>query len=157
MKQIAVLTSGGDAPGMNAAIRAVTRSALDRGWDVVGVKDGFAGLIARRFRRLGDRDVGGVLHVGGTMLGSSRHAEMKAAAGRAKALAGLEAAEADALVVIGGSGSQQGAHALAALGARVVGVASTIDNDLHGAEITIGVDTALNVALEAIDRLRVTA
>ncbi len=155
--KIAVLTSGGDAPGMNAAIRAVTRTALARGWAVCGVRHGFAGLIAGDLVPLQARDVGGVLQQGGTFLRSARCPEFRADEGQAAALAHLAAAGVDSLVVIGGNGSQTGAHALSARGLPVIGVASTIDNDLYGSEITIGVDTALNIALEAIDRLKVTA
>lgn len=155
-RSIAVLTSGGDASGMNAAIRSVVRSGLDRGWRMFGVERGYAGLIDGAFRELGDRDVGGIVHRGGTMLGSARSKEFKTDAGQRRALEQLSAV-ADALVVIGGNGSQAGARALSEAGFPVVGIASTIDNDLRGAEISIGVDTALGVALESIDRLRVTA
>jgi 6-phosphofructokinase 1 len=134
-RRIAVLTSGGDASGMNGAIRAVVRSALDRGWSTLGVERGYAGLIEGAFRPLGDRDVGGILHRGGTMLGSARCREFETEAGRRGALDRLATAGVDALVVIGGNGSQAGANALAAAGFTVVGVASTIDNDLRGAEI----------------------
>lgn len=157
MQRIAVLTSGGDAPGMNAAIRAVTRLAIAQGWEVFGVKQGFAGLIAGDFMPLGQRDVGGIIQRGGTMLGSARCLEMRTPEGQQEALRQLRAQAIHALVVIGGNGSQQGSHALAQLGFPVVGIASTIDNDLYGSEITIGVDTALNIALEAIDRLKITA
>lgn len=157
MKRIAVLTSGGDAPGMNAAIRAVVRSGLEKGWDVFGVEHGFAGLIAGNFVSLGARNVGGILQRGGTILGSARCPEFKTEAGRSKAIRELNERAVDALVVIGGNGSQTGSHSLSEVGFPVVGIASTIDNDLFGSEITIGVDTALNIALEAIDRLKVTA
>jgi len=157
MKRIAVLTSGGDAPGMNAAIRAVVRTGVDKGWEVHGVRHGYAGLIADNFVALGARDVGGIMQHGGTMLGSARCPEFETEEGRLKALRILNQRKMDGLVVIGGNGSQTGAHALSELGFPVVGVASTIDNDLYGSEITIGVDTALNIALEAIDRLKVTA
>ncbi len=157
MKRIAVLTSGGDAPGMNAAIRAVVRSGLAKGWEIFGVRRGYAGLIAGNFVPLGARDVGGIIQQGGTVLGSARCPEFKTEDGRLKALRELHRREVEALVVIGGNGSQAGAHALSQMGFPVVGVASTIDNDLYGSEITIGVDTALDVALEAIDRLKVTA
>jgi 6-phosphofructokinase 1 len=157
MKRIAVLTSGGDAPGMNAAIRAVVRTGIDRGWEVFGVQRGYAGLIAGEWSALGARDVGGIIQLGGTMLGSARCLEFKTPEGRQQALRMLDRQGVEALVVIGGNGSQTGAHALSEMGFPVVGVASTIDNDLYGSEITIGVDTALNVALEAIDRLKVTA
>jgi 6-phosphofructokinase 1 len=157
MKRIAVLTSGGDAPGMNAAIRAVVRTGLDNGWEVFGVRNGYAGLIAGNVVPLGARDVGGIIQRGGTLLGSARAPEFKTEEGRLKALRALRQLEVERLVVIGGNGSQTGAYALSQMGFPVVGVASTIDNDLAGSEITIGVDTALNIALEAIDRLKVTA
>ncbi|MFC1985148.1 ATP-dependent 6-phosphofructokinase [Chloroflexota bacterium] len=157
MKRIAVLTSGGDAPGMNAAIRAVVRTGLDKGWDVFGVRHGYVGLINDNTIALGARDVGGIIQQGGTVLGSSRCAEFETEEGRLKALRTLQQNSIDALVVIGGNGSQAGAHALSRMDYPVIGVASTIDNDLYGSEITIGVDTALNVALEAIDRLKITA
>lgn len=157
MKRIAVLTSGGDAPGMNAAIRAVVRTGLVKGWNVCGVRHGYAGLISGDIIPLGARDVGGIIQQGGTMLGSARCPEFKTIDGQQKALSRLRLHEIDALIVIGGNGSQTGAHALSLLGFPVVGVASTIDNDLYGSDITIGVDTALNVSLEAIDRLKVTA
>lgn len=157
MKRIAVLTSGGDAPGMNAAIRAVVRTAAYRGWEAYGVRQGYSGLIAGTFIPMGARDTSGIIQQGGTILGSARCPEFKTQEGRLKALRNLNQNRIDALIVIGGNGSQTGAHALSEMGFSVVGVASTIDNDLYGTEITIGVDTALNVALEAIDRLKVTA
>jgi 6-phosphofructokinase 1 len=157
LMRVAVLTSGGDAPGMNAAIRAVVRTALEHGWQPVGVLNGFEGLLSQTFLPLGDRDVGGVMQRGGTMLGSARCAEMMTAQGQARAVDGLHAGGIDALVVIGGNGSQAGALALGLRGVRVVGVASTIDNDVIGCDVTIGATTALDVALEAIDRLKVTA
>ena len=156
MKKIAVLTSGGDAPGMNAAIRAVVRTGIRQGWEVFGVREGYAGLIDGKFIPLGMRDVGGIIQKGGTFLGSARCEEFKSDAGQKKAIRALNAAAIDALVVIGGNGSQAGAASLSKLGFPVVGVASTIDNDLVGSDMTIGVDTALNIALEAIDRLKVT-
>jgi 6-phosphofructokinase 1 len=157
MRRIAVLTSGGDAPGMNAAIRAVVRCAAAQGWEVLGVAHGYAGLITGDMRPLSVRDVGGILQRGGTILGSARSREFQTVEGRETALRQLNGRAVDALVVIGGNGSQTGAHHLAEMGFRVVGVASTIDNDLVGSDITIGVDTALNIALEAIDRLKTTA
>jgi 6-phosphofructokinase 1 len=157
MKRIAVLTSGGDAPGMNAAIRAVVRIGVDKGWEVLGVRNGYVGLVEGQMDPLGARDVGGILQRGGTILGSGRLPTFKNEDVRAKALRALRDRGVDGLVVIGGNGSQAGALALSRMGLAVVGVASTIDNDLAGSEVTIGVDTALNIALEAIDRLRVTA
>ncbi len=157
MKRIAVLTSGGDAPGMNAAIRAVTRTAIFKGWEVFGVQNGYDGLISGTIRQLGNRDVGGIMQLGGTFLGSARCPEFETIEGRRKALRQLGQRGIDSLVVIGGNGSQTGAYELSQMDFPVVGVASTIDNDLYGSDITIGVDTALNIALEAIDRLKVTA
>lgn len=157
MKKIAVLTSGGDAPGMNAAIRAVVRTGLVKGWEVYGIKNGYSGLLAGNFQNLGPRDVGGIMQRGGTMLGSARSLEFKTEAGQKKALRNLNSMGIDGLIVIGGNGSQTGSFKLSELGFPVVGVASTIDNDLFGSDITIGVDTALNIALEAVDRLKITA
>lgn len=157
VRRIGVLTSGGDAPGMNAAIRSVVRTGIDKGWEVFGVRHGFAGLIADTLVPLGRRDVSGIIQQGGTLLGSARSPEFKTPKGQREALRILNQHGIDALVVIGGNGSQQGSHALHEAGFPVVGVASTIDNDLYGSEITIGVDTALNIALEAIDRLKTTA
>src|SRR3970282_958647 len=157
MKRIAVLTSGGDAPGMNAAIRAVVRTGLYRGWEIFGVRQGYAGLIVGEMTPLTARDVGGILQQGGTFLGTTRSPEFERESGRAKALVHLADRGIDALVVIGGGGSQTGAHKMSQMGFPVVGVASTIDNDLYGSDISIGVDTALNIALEAVDRLKTTA
>ncbi len=157
MKRIAVLTSGGDAPGMNAAIRAVVRTGLSLGLEVIGVRHGYSGLIAGDFIPLRARDVGGIIERGGTMLGTSRCAAFLTDAGQETAVQQLRDRDVSGLVIIGGNGSQAGARALALRGVAVVGVASTIDNDLAGSDVTIGVTTALDIALEAIDRLRVTA
>jgi 6-phosphofructokinase 1 len=157
VKRIAVLTSGGDAPGMNAAIRAVTRTAIGNGAEVVGIRRGYAGLMAGDFQPLTARDVGGIIEEGGTILESARAPEFSEPAKRAEAVAGLRRAGIEGLIVIGGNGSQTGSLALVRDGFPVNGVASTIDNDLAGSDITIGVDTAVNIALESIDRLRTTA
>ncbi len=157
MKRIAILTSGGDAPGMNAALRAVTRAALARGWEVSGIRNGYAGLLADTLVPLQARDVGGIVQRGGTFLGSARCPEFAQKPGRDKALRNLAARGIDAIVVIGGNGSQTGTASLAKEGFAAVGVPSTIDNDLYGSDISIGADTAINVTLEAIDRLRTTA
>jgi 6-phosphofructokinase 1 len=156
MKTLALLTSGGDAPGMNAAIRAVVRRAIDHGITVYGVQRGYDGLIRGDLTRFDARDVGGILHRGGTILGSARSREFTTEAGRRKALEQLAEKDVEALVVIGGNGSQTGAAALSGMGFPVVGVASTIDNDLPGSEPSIGADTAVNVTIEALDRLRTT-
>ena len=156
MKKIAVLTSGGDAPGMNAAIRAVTRSALDLDMTVYGVRQGWQGLVEGQFRQLNARDVGGIIQVGGTFLGTARSTEFRDESGRSKALRNLAQHGIDGVVAIGGNGSQTGSYLLSQLGVHVVGIPSTIDNDLFGTDITIGCDTAINVTLDAIDHLRTT-
>lgn len=141
---------------MNAAVRAATRAALAQGWEMVGVRNGYAGLIADTMEPLHARDVGGIIQRGGTVLGSARSAEFATEAGRSKALANLKRRGIEALIVIGGNGSQTGSSVLASEGFPVVGVASTVDNDLFGTDVTIGVDTAVNITVEAIDRLRTT-
>jgi 6-phosphofructokinase 1 len=157
MKRLAVLTSGGDAPGMNAAIRAIVRVGAARGFEVFGVRHGYTGLIAGDFVALGPRDVGGIMERGGTILGTTRCVDLKTDAGQVQALGRLRKRDIEQLVVIGGDGSQAGACALSRRGLSVVGVASTIDNDLVGSDVTIGATTAIDVALESVDRLRVTA
>jgi len=156
MQRIAILTSGGDAPGMNAAVRAATRAAIARGWEVYGVRQGFAGLLADTIEPLHARDVGGIIQRGGTVLGSARSSEFRELAGIAKSLANLQRRGIEGLVVIGGNGSQTGSFRISAAGFPVVGVASTIDNDLIGTDVTIGVDTAVNITMHAIDSLRTT-
>ncbi|WP_207956956.1 ATP-dependent 6-phosphofructokinase [Rubrobacter tropicus] len=155
--RVAVLTSGGDAPGMNGAIRAATRTAFVRDWEVLGVPDGYRGLLEGRFRRLTDRTMGGILHRGGTILGTAREPQLLTEEGQRQGLAALKRAGVEGLVVIGGGGSLKGALALAKLGVPTVGVPATIDNDVPFTDMSIGVDTALNTALEAIDRIKDTA
>lgn len=158
MRRIAVLTSGGDAPGMNAAVRAVVRSADAAGVETYGVRDGFAGLIDGRMQPLSARDVSGILHLGGTMLGTARSAQFRTSDGRRKALTHLDLHDVEGLVVIGGDGSFRGADALSREShVRVVGLPGTIDNDLSGSDFTLGFDTAVNTAIESIDRIRDTA
>jgi 6-phosphofructokinase 1 len=142
---------------MNAAVRAVARGALAKGWQPFGVRNGYAGLLAGTIDPLAARDVGGIVQQGGTVLGSARCPEFIEPAGRKKALLNLEKLQIESLVVIGGNGSQTGSASLVREGYSVVGVPSTIDNDLYGNDISIGADTAINVTLEAIDRLRTTA
>ncbi|MCC6905148.1 MAG: 6-phosphofructokinase, partial [Anaerolineae bacterium] len=122
MRKIAVLTSGGDAPGMNAAIRAVVRTGVDHGLEVFGVADGYSGLVYNNMRSMTARDVGGIVQLGGTMLGSARCMEFHTEDGRRKAIRNLNQRGIDALVVIGGNGSQTGCHALHEMGYPVVGV-----------------------------------
>lgn len=151
------MTSGGDSPGMNAAIRSVVRCGLDKQWELYGVKNGYAGLINGEYVTLGARDVGGVIQQGGTILGTARCPEFKTEDGRNLAIRMLKKKGIESLVVIGGNGSQTGALELHKMGFPVVGIASTIDNDLYGVDMSLGVDTALNIALEATDRLKITA
>jgi 6-phosphofructokinase 1 len=142
---------------MNAAVRAIVRTGVAHGLEVIGVRHGFTGLISGEFTRLGPRDVGGIIDRGGTILGSTRCAEIRTDAGQESAIRHLHEKSVSGLIVVGGNGSQAGALALSRRGLAVVGVASTIDNDLAGSDITIGATTALQTAVEAIDRLRVTA
>lgn len=156
-KRIGVLTSGGDAPGMNAAIRAVVRSGLARGYDVLGIRHGYTGLIQGEAMRMEARTVGGIIDRGGTILGTTRCEQLKTEAGQIAAARQIHNYQLEALIVIGGNGSHAGALKLAQHGAHVIGIASTIDNDLPASDTSIGSTTALDTALDAIDRLRVTA
>jgi 6-phosphofructokinase 1 len=155
--RIAVLTGGGDAPGMNAAVRAVARTAFNRGWDVMGVRAGYRGLVEGRIYPLDRRRLGGIMHRGGTVLGTERSPEFMSPEGQRQAAGKLAEAEVEGLVVIGGNGSLTGGVRLAELGISVAGIPATIDNDIPGTDVAIGVDTALNTALEAIDRIKDTA
>lgn len=156
--KIGVLTSGGDAPGMNAAIRSVVRTALTSNIEVVGVYSGYTGLIQNKIVPLSLSSVANIIQRGGTVLKSGRCPEFHKPDVRAAAAEALRASGIQGLITIGGDGTFQGAHLLAAEhGLKVVGVPGTIDNDIYGTEETIGFDTALNTALEAIDRIRDTA
>jgi 6-phosphofructokinase 1 len=157
MKRIGVLTSGGDGPGLNPCIRAVTRTALSLGMEVCGVKRGFAGLMDGEMVDLNVRSVGGILGQGGTFLGTARAPEFETLKGQRETLRNLNQALVEGLVVIGGNGSLSGALALHKLNFPVVGVPATIDNDVGGTDIAIGVDTALNTILDAIDKIKDTA
>lgn len=154
---IGVLTSGGDAPGMNAAIRAVTRTALYHNAQVIGVLNGFEGLINGEFRPLGARDVGGILPRGGTILQTRRSERFFDPHHQREAIRKINEAGIDALVIIGGEGSMHGAYVLSQQGVRVVGIPASIDNDIWGTNMAIGVDTALNTIMDAVDKLRDTA
>jgi 6-phosphofructokinase 1 len=158
MQKIGVLTSGGDAPGMNACIRAVVRTAAQYGLEVVGIRRGYSGLLAGELVKLNRRFVANIMQRGGTVLESSRCEEFKTPAGRKKGIEVLRQEGIDGLVVIGGDGSFRGAVALSEEGKiKVVGIPATIDNDIYGTDYTIGFDTAINTALEAVDRIRDTA
>lgn len=158
MKRMAVVTSGGDAPGMNAAVRAIVRVGNDIGMEMFGVRNGYEGLIEGDIMPLGNRDVSEILHLGGTFLGTARSREFRESEeARGRAVENLRSQDIGGLIVIGGNGSQAGAHELGRLGMPVAGVASTVDNDLYGSDITIGVDTALDIIIQSIDRIRTTA
>lgn len=157
LKRIAVLTSGGDAPGMNAAVRAVTRKAIFEGLEVYGVYNGYQGLIEGDIVELNLGSVGDIIQRGGTFLRSARCPEFRTEEGRAKAVEQLKKFNIDALVVIGGDGSYRGAQKLTEHGFPTIGLPGTIDNDIPGTDATIGFDTALNTALDAIDKIRDTA
>ncbi|OCG14572.1 6-phosphofructokinase [Gilliamella sp. App6-5] len=156
IKKIGILTSGGDAPGMNAAIRGVVRTALAEGLDVFGIYDGYMGLCEDRIVQLERSSVSDIITRGGTFLGSARFPEFKDKNVRQKAIANLKKHQIDALVVIGGDGSYMGAMRLTEEGFPCIGLPGTIDNDIRGTDYTIGYFTALSTAVEAIDRLRDT-
>ena len=157
MKTIAVLTSGGDAPGMNAAIRAVVRAGISMGLNVKGIRRGYAGLIEGDIIDMDARSVSDIIHRGGTMLYTARCPEFKTQEGVDKAIASCKAHGIDGIVVIGGDGSFRGARDLSLGGIPCIGVPGTIDNDISSTEYTIGYDTAINTAVEMADKLRDTA
>ncbi|MDX2282666.1 MAG: 6-phosphofructokinase [Bacteroidia bacterium] len=158
MKRIAVYTSGGDAPGMNACLRAVVRTAIANGLEVTGIRRGYEGMIDGDFIELGAHSVSNIIQRGGTILKSSRSERFRTPEGRQQALAQLKQAGVEGLVAIGGDGTFAGARTFSQeTGMPVVGVPGTIDNDLYGTDFTIGYDTALNTAMEAIDKIRDTA
>lgn len=158
IKKIAVLTSGGDAPGMNAAIRAMVRTGINRGLEVYGIIAGWSGVLQSQLQKLELGSVANILQRGGTILKSGRSSEFLKPEARVLAAQNLRTAGIDGLIVIGGDGSFQGAHALwSEQKIPVVGVPGTIDNDIYGTDFTIGFDTAVNTALESLDRIRDTA
>src|SRR3954449_2566707 len=157
MKKIGVLTSGGDSPGMNPAIRAVVRKAIYHNVEVYGVYGGYTGLISGNIKKLELGSVGDIIHRGGTMLQTARCPEFKTPEGQQKGIEQLKAHGIEGIVVIGGDGSYQGARALTQQGYPCVGVPGTIDNDIPGTEVTIGFDTALNTVIDALDKIRDTA
>ena len=158
MKTIGVVTTGGDAPGMNAAIRAVTRIAHSSGMQVIGFERGWEGVITGTFRHLTPRSVGGLIQLGGTILHTTRCPEFKTAEGMKKAAQTLKTHQVCGLIVIGGDGSFRGALELSKItSAQMVGIPATIDNDVYGTDETIGFDTAVNTAVAEIDKIRDTA
>jgi 6-phosphofructokinase 1 len=157
MKRVGILTSGGDAPGMNAAIRAVTRTAIYNGMEVIGFRRGYEGLLEGDVIPLSVSSVGGIVHRGGTILRTARCERFTKPEGVREGLQRLKEYDIDALVVVGGDGSFHGAFELHKLGFPVVGIPGTIDNDIAGTDCTIGFDTACNTALQCIEKLRDTA
>jgi 6-phosphofructokinase 1 len=158
IKKIGVFTSGGDAPGMNAAVRAVTRAALANKLEVIGIRRGYQGMIEGDFTRLRSSDVSGIMQRGGTFLQTARSMEFRTPEGRAKAYENLKKESIDALVVIGGDGSFTGALILSQeFDIPVIGIPGTIDNDMYGTDYTIGYDTALNTVVQAVDKIKDTA
>jgi 6-phosphofructokinase 1 len=157
MQRIAILTSGGDAPGINPCIRAAVRQALYMGIEVIGIQEGFDGLVRGEMIQLRARDVGGILQRGGTFLRTARCPEFREVKVQRKALRELNESGIEGLIVIGGDGSLRGAHALAQHGFPVVGAPASIDNDIWGTDMSIGVDTAVNTIMDAVDKLRDTA
>ena len=156
IKTIGVLTSGGDAPGMNAAVRAIVRAGISKGYRMMGIQRGYNGLINGEVYEMNVRSVSEIIHRGGTILYTARCLEFKTKEGQAKGLARCKELGIDALVVIGGDGSFMGARALANQGIPCIGLPGTIDNDIACTEYTIGYDTAMNTAMEMVDRLRDT-
>jgi 6-phosphofructokinase 1 len=158
MNRIALLTSGGDAPGMNAHIRAVVRTALQRGLEIYGIMDGYAGMIENDFRKLDRKFTANIISRGGTVLKTARSKEFMNPGGRAAAFENLKEHKIDGIIACGGDGTFRGAHSLYdEYGIPIVGTPGTIDNDLYGTHYTIGYDTAINTATEALDRIRDTA
>lgn len=155
--RIGVLTSGGDAPGMNACVRAVVRTAIHYGYEAYGIYDGYKGLVENKIVKLGRNDVGQILNRGGTILGSSRLPSFKQEEVRQIAVDNLNKLGIDALVVIGGDGTYRGGMALNDMGINVIAIPGTIDNDIASTEYTIGFFTALDTAIDAIDKLRDTS
>ena len=158
IRKIGILTSGGDAPGMNAAIRAVTRTSIFYGREVIGILHGYKGLIENNFKPLKSGDVSNTIQLGGTILKTARSMEFRTVEGREKAFNNLKNAGIDALIVIGGDGTFTGARIFAQeFGVPIVGIPGTIDNDLFGTDFTVGYDTALNTIIQAVDKIRDTA
>jgi len=157
LKRIAVLTSGGDAPGMNAAIRAIVRKGIYDGLEVYGINYGYAGMVAGDIHRLTVDDVGDTISRGGTILYSARYPEFKDLEGQKKGIEQLKKFGIEGLIVIGGDGSYRGGAALTKLGFPTIGIPGTIDNDIAGTEYTLGFDTAINTVLDSVDKIRDTA
>ena len=158
MKRIALITSGGDAPGMNACVRAIVKTCLNKGITPVGYYDGYAGMMENRFKELNSDDVVNIIQRGGTILGTARSQEFRTKEGRQRAIENLKANRIDGFICIGGDGSFRGASLLSEeMNIPVIGIPGTIDNDMYGTDRTIGFDTALNTVVEAVDKIKDTA
>ncbi len=157
VKRIGIMTSGGDAPGMNAAVRAIVKYANSKGIETFGIFHGFNGLIDDTIKKLDPVDVGGILYQGGTIIRTARSEEFKVEEGQKKALKTIEKNQLDGVIIIGGNGSLTGCNVLADYGVLAVGIPGTIDNDLYGTDMCIGVDTAINTVVEAIGKIKDTA
>ncbi|HDM90611.1 MAG TPA: 6-phosphofructokinase [candidate division WOR-3 bacterium] len=157
VRKIGVLTSGGDSPGMNAAVRAVVRTALEEGLKIFGFQMGYRGLVNGIFRELDFEDVGGILQKGGTFLQTARFREFEREEVQNQAVDVIEDLELESLIIIGGEGSMHGAYALSRKGVPVIGIPASIDNDIYGTDDSIGVDTALNTIVRAVDTIKDTA
>ncbi|MDR2708666.1 MAG: 6-phosphofructokinase [Elusimicrobiota bacterium] len=156
-KKLAVITSGGDAPGMNAAVRAIVRRGVGLGYDMIGIRRGFRGLLEDDFVTLTTRSVSRIINLGGTILHTGRCPEMKTETGLNRAVRMIKELNVDGIVVIGGDGSLAAGNALSKSGVKVINIPASIDNDIYGTDETIGYDTALNTAVDAIDNIRDTA
>lgn len=158
MKKIALITSGGDAPGMNACVRSIVKSCLTKGIVPVGYYDGYAGMMENRFKEMASDDVVNIIQRGGTILGTARSEEFRTKEGREKAIENLRSSEIDGLICIGGDGTFTGASILSSeMNIPVIGIPGTIDNDIYGTDRTIGYDTALNTVVDAVDKIKDTA
>lgn len=158
MKKIGLITSGGDSPGMNACIRAIVKTCLNKGITPVGFYDGYEGLINNRYKELSFSDVDNIIQRGGTILGTARCEEFKTSEGRKKAIENLQRIGVEGFIAVGGDGTFRGAKILSdEMSIPVIGIPGTIDNDIYGTDHTIGYDTALNTVIEAVDRIRDTA
>jgi 6-phosphofructokinase 1 len=156
-RTLGIVTSGGDSPGCNPCLRAVVRSAINQGWNAIGVLHGFEGLSTGEFIPLTSRSVSGIISQGGTILGSSRWEQFKSPISHREALHHLNESGIDGLVIIGGDGTMRGALAMHEAGVATIGIPGTIENDVFGTDYALGVDTALNTAVEAMDRIKDTA
>ena len=156
-KKVGIITSGGDAPGMNAAVRAVTRYGTSLGYQMIGIRRGFKGLLDDEFVTLTLRSVSGIINAGGTMLHTGRCPEIKTETGMNRAVKTIKDLGLEGLIIIGGDGSLAAGNALSKRGVKVINIPASIDNDIYGTDETIGYDTALNTAVEAIDKIRDTA